>query len=281
MDELTKKALKEVQNNQSNQKDKKLKSVTPKNAEKNIDGGVVELIELEGEIEEPNPNKIFLGKDKYATIKPWTGKTKKEVRKIFEDVEEQDDIDFVKIIKTLIYDYIEEDIYLNEGEQKYLFVKIRDISISDEISSVSNCPECGNENNINVKTDDIIHYKENQLPFVYKKNLELVDIPSLNFLENKFKEFTESDDYDGITTFTDVESALHIKLTDKNETLELKSVIEYLDNAPIKETEGIFNKLRELLPQCELYEIKKCKHCRNEVKFDIDVTEDVMESLIK
>ena len=272
MDELTKQAI-----------EAKKGKLKPINDNPEIDGGVVKETELpKGELKEtkskePGNNQIKLGKNKIVTIKPWTGKTKKKIRKFFEGVENPEDIDFIAVIKTLLYDYIKEDVYLNEGEQQYLLMKIREISIDTGVDSSVECPICYTENQINTTTDKIIHYKENQLPFQFNENIELIDIESLTSLEKEYNNFVEDDDYDGITTLGDVESALHIKIQDKN----LKEVIDYLDNASIKETQDIFNKLRDLLPKCELYYSKVCKNCNDEVKFEIDVTESIFESLLQ
>jgi len=161
-------------------------------------------------------NQIRLGKNKTVTIKPWTGKTKKKIKKIFEGIESPEDIDFVKVIKILIYEYINEEVYLNEGEQQFLLLKIREISLGKEIQNTSDCSNCGEENYITCNTDEVVHYKENELPKIISETLELIDIPSLKFLEDGFKEYAESNNYDGVTTFADYESALHIKIKNKS-----------------------------------------------------------------
>ena len=222
-------------------------------------------------------NTVVLGKNKSVKIKPWTGKTKKKIRKIFENIENPEDIDFIAVIKILIYDYIEDDIYLNEGEQQYILTKIREISLGEDINVSTECPECYALNNINTTLSNIVHYKDNELPHKYNDDIELVDIDTLATLENAFEETINSEDYDGITTINDIESALHIKIKDKS----LKEVIDYLDNSPIKETEKVFELLNELLPKCELSHTKVCKNCKKEITFPIEITESIFESLVQ
>ncbi len=236
-----------------------------------------ESTKRESKAGEDNKIKVILGEKKSVTIKPWTGKTKKKVRKIFEYVERPEDVDFISIMKTLLYDYIEEDIYLNEGEQQYVLSKIRDISISDFIEKEIECPECSEYNFIKSYSKDFIHYKENNLPIEFNKNIKFIDINKLEEFENACNLIIESEDYDGITTEVDIEIALHIKIDE----LDIKETINYIDNLPLKETSIILEKLRENLPECKMYHEKQCKKCKNKVKFPIDITEDIFESLIK
>jgi len=271
MDEMTKNAI-EAAKKTNRKGTKRVKSV---NDNPEIDGGIVEIIELPDI--ELSANKIKLGENKIVTIKPWTGKTKKKIRKIFEYVENPEDVDFIAIMKTLIYDYVSEDVYLNEGEQQYLLSKIRDISISDKIHADVECPNCAQLNTISTSSSEFIHYKENELPFKYKNDISFIDIESLKLFEDNCKEILESDEYDGITTETDIETAMHLII----KTYTTKEIIDYLDELPLKDTSELMENLRTKLPRCNMYFEKTCKKCKTNQKFPIDITEDIFESLLK
>lgn len=253
MDELTKKAI----------------EATKAKTEK------VESKTVESKPKEINKNQIRLGENKIVTIKPWTGKTKKKIRKFFENITSPEDINFMAVIKTLIYDYIEEDVYLNEGELQYLLIKIREISLDEKVNTISECPVCDYENKINTYTKDITFYKENQLPQKFKE-IDFVDIPNIKYYEDKIKFVMESDDYDGITTESDIELALHIDMKK-----DIKEVINYLDEISIKESSEIISELRKVLPSCVVKDHKVCTKCQNEVDFIIDISTNVFEELLK
>jgi len=265
MDEMTKKAIEATKAKESK---KEYKAI---NNDPNIDGGVVEKDSLEGELK----NQIKLGENKIVTIKPWTGKTKKKLRKFFENVTSPEDINFMAVIKTLIYDYIKEDVYLNEGELQYLLVKIREISLGDDLNTISECPLCGNENRINVLTKDVTFFTENKLPQKFK-DINFVDIKNLKVYENEVKNIMESNDYDGITTESDIEMSLHIDIGKST-----KETINYLDEINIKESSEIISELRKVLPSCVIKENKNCSGCQNDVDFVIDVSTTVFEELLK
>ena len=221
-------------------------------------------------------NKVILGPSKEVTIKPWTGKTKKKMRKIFEFVEDPRDLDLVRIIDTLVYDQVQEDLYLNEGEHQYLIALLKKISISNNVETVSECPECGRENKIHSTIDEIINYRENNLPGEYNE-YKFIDIPNRETLQEAISVVTESEDYDGYTSPEDIEVALHIQIGDK----DIKDVIEYLDDLPVDQATDVFEHLGELLPECKLELTKNCSHCLKEVTFPVDIMQDIFQTLLK
>jgi hypothetical protein len=222
-------------------------------------------------------NQVKLGENKIITLKPWNGKTKKKIKKVFEYVQNPEDIEFKKVIDILIYDHIEEDVYCNEGEHQYLLALLRDMSISGNIETVSECPICNFENHIKARNEEFIHYKENELPKDYKNGIRFIDIPNKQVLEKTIDEIINAEDYDGLTSESDIEIALHIEIQDKT-PLE---VIDFLDDLTVKETDEILDALGEALPGCELSLERKCKNCQDEVVFDIDIMKDIFESLLK
>jgi len=271
MDEMTKNAIDAVKTKRNTNPKKTTK---PINDNPEIDGGIVEIIELpEMEIE---LNQVKLGKNKIVTIKPWTGKTKKKIRKIFEYVENPEDVDYTKIIDILIYDHIVEDIYLNAGEQQYILSILRTKSISEYLDTESICPECNKLNKFKIKDQDFIVFKENELPFKYSPTCEFIDIENNKILIDEINNYMKSEDYDEITIADDIEIAMHIKINKS-----VKETIDYLDNLTIKEQDKIFKSLNEKLPECDLIYNTECKECKTKVEFDIDIMNDIFESLLK
>jgi hypothetical protein len=221
-------------------------------------------------------NQLELGANKIITIKPWTGKTKKKMRKIFEHVENPEEVDYIAIMKTLIYGYVNEDVYLNEGEQQFILAKLREISIDECINYEIECPECETIQWIETCTDEFLHYKTNELPFE-ENGIKFQDIETLEKFENTCKNIMKNDDYDGITTEIDIEIAMHIKIDE----MDIVKILDYLDDLPLKETDKIIKTLRNKLPNCEMYVDRECKKCKAKNKFSIDITEDIFESLLK
>jgi len=115
------------------------------------------------------------------------------------------------------------------------------------------------------------------LPKEYNDTIKLVDIKTLKFLEDTINSIINSEDYDGITTETDIETALHINIEGKS----INEVMDYLDEMPIKDTSDIMKTLKETLPRCDLEYNTSCKKCRKEVKFVIDLSQDIFEELLR
>jgi len=281
MDELTAKALKE-KNKKINQT-KKVEQVeqvekTEKTSNESIFKKSKEFI--------LDNNTVKLGKNKTVKIKPWTGKTKKKFRKIFEYVENPEDIDFEQVMNVLLYSHIDlkdpkKEIYLNEGEQQLLISILTDKSINNVLSIDTECPECNNINNLNINILDSTLYKENTLPVKFikddKNDIEFVDISSLDELKQEIKNIMESEDYDGITTPIDIETAMHIKKND----LSTENIIDYLDDLSIKEVDSLMNSLNENLPQTKITKKHKCEYCNKISIFNVEIIQSIFESLLK
>jgi hypothetical protein len=219
---------------------------------------------------------VELGPKKIVTLKPWNGKTKKKFRKIFQNVDNPENIDPAAIIQTLLYEYIDEDVYLNDGEQQYLLSKLKDISLSPVIEGEFECPVCTTPNHIKTVSDKVVIYKENTLPGKYNE-IEFVDIPNKKALEDNIDDIMNGDEYDGITAEVDIESAMHIKIGDKS----VQQVIDYLDELPLSETEELFKELQKYLPECKIQHEKTCVSCKQKVNFELDISQGIFETLMK
>jgi len=234
------------------------------------------------EIFDETKNEVKLGKNKIIHITPWVGKTKKKIKKIFEHIENPNDINFNKLLDVLLYEHIQEDVFLNEGEQLLLLSILKKISVSETIESESECPVCQRQNLIKSTIDNITHYKTNNLPVklnkeIQNKKIMLIDIKNKKDLLNIINDIIESEEYDGVTKDEDIALAMHISI----ENYTINQIIDFLDNLTIKELDYILNNLQKYLPMCELKEKRICKYCDSEVDFNIEITSDIIQDLIQ
>jgi hypothetical protein len=287
MDELTKKAL-QAQSKEKQEQTKSTKSTnTTESAEQNDKSEEIEKTEetfknkfVKASELITDSNEIRLGENKIVTIRPWTGKTKKKFRKIFEFVENPEDIDFERVVDVLLYASLnkgKDEIYLNEGEQQFLISVLTTKSIDDKMESTGMCPKCSAENKFKINVLQSTYYKENEFPQNYNKDIDFVDIKSFEDLTQTIEKITQSDEYDGITTGKDIETAMHIKVKD----LSTEEIIEYLDNMGLKDIEKLMNSLEDILPHCELKSTQICKSCGQKSEFTVDFTASMFEALLK
>ena len=268
MDEMTKKAMEQV-------KKAKKEPETSRDTKKTeqVDTPVEKKSEL-------GSNKIVLGSSKVVTIRPWTGKTKKRFRKIFEYVQGPEDINFDEVMNALLYDHIEEDVYLNEGEQQMLLAALKTISIDSEVIDEPECPSCSAKNRIKTDLSKILSYKENQFPHEYNNDITFIDIKNIEALKEVLKRLID-EDYDGVTSATDIEFAMHLDIQKDGKTLKLEEVIDYLDDLPLSDLDDLISKYKEVAPKCDFQLDKLCSNCGTEQTFDLDITTGIFENLLK
>jgi hypothetical protein len=133
------------------------------------------------------------------------------------------------------------------------------------------------DNLISAKIEEAVHYKENEFPKKHSKDVEFVDIKSLKELKKTISDIMGADDWDGITSEADIELASHIKMEGKT----TKEVIDWLDELPVRDLENLINDLRAVAPSCEISIKEYCVHCQTEQNFELDVSKDIFESLLK
>jgi hypothetical protein len=179
-----------------------------------------------------------------------------------------------------LYNHIKEDIYLNEGEQQLLLAEIKKISISDTIQNEYECVKCSRLNKVQVKIDDVKEYKDNKFPSKFEDtdiSIEFVDILNKETLNKEQEKITLAEDYDGVTSPTDIEFAMHIKIPDKT----TKEVISFLDEMAIKDLSKLVLSLEDCLPSCSFVTQTKCKYCSGEQEINLDITQEIFEEILK
>ena len=225
-------------------------------------------------------NIVKLGDDKIIEITPWTGKTKKLMRKEFENISGPQDIDFANVMEILLYNHIkQDDVYLNNDEQKYLLARIAKISIDEKIIGKGTCEHCESENEMVVNINEDTKYSENRLP--QKSNvkdfIEYVDIKSYTEFKDIVDEYLNDINYDGVTTALDIEFAMRLEF-DEPKTLQER--IDWLDNEPVVEIQKINDDINQYMPKCNITKHGKCKICGNPQDFDLEIAEEVFKTLL-
>jgi succinate dehydrogenase flavin-adding protein (antitoxin of CptAB toxin-antitoxin module) len=268
MDDLTKQALQAAKT-----------KTKPVNPDPKVDGGIVPESEIQkGELspksETKKDNEVILGPNKKVTITPWTGKTRKKFRKIFENVQSPEDINFKAVIQILLYDHINEDVFLNEGEQQLLLSEIKKISLSDTIKDTINCYVCDIPIEVKEKLDDVVEYKENRLPHQFK-DITFRDVSNQKEIDDILENMYENKKYDGISEEPDIIFASHIEMKDK----DIFDIINYLDDLPLKDLTEIVTNLKEYMPECKIESEVSCT-CGNKDIYPLDITKEIFESLM-
>ena len=210
-----------------------------------------------------------------VTLLPWTGKTKKRIRKLFQGVLDPQDIDLREVINILVYKHIKEDILLTDAEQQYLIGELKKISISPKIAVISECPECQSENKIITGIDSCVTYTPPTLPKNFKeykfKNVKRSEA------QNNVEMFYEETD-DSLTSKEDIEYASRIQFPSG---VGIVQAIETLDSMPLSEFEEMTDELNDSLGDLVIQKTQKCKVCRAEVIFPIDIMKEIFEKMLK
>ena len=219
---------------------------------------------------------VELSKTKTVHLKPWTGKTKKRFKKVFEGVSSMEDVDFREVLEVLIYNQSKEDLLFQEAEQQFLLVKLREASIGNEIISDTSCPNCGSEVKIKVKTEDLNDFESDKLPYKFSDEIEFKNC-SKTEAEDNITVVMNQPDFDGLTSEADIEFASRIKIKDKS----IAEVIDYIDDLKISEQNKLVSAMNERLSKYSLIANHKCEHCKTEQPFTVDVITGVFEALAK
>ena len=220
------------------------------------------------------PTQRKLG-DRIVTLQSWAGKTKKKFKKEFEFVDSPEDIDLPKIIEILVYDQIQEDYQLTELELQYLLTELKELSLGSEIECQSPCKSCGNHNKITSTTKEAVHFKADTLPAKFK-DWNFKNITRSEFLSIK-NEIMDSNDYDGLTSETDIELAC--KITKGKRTPN--EMIELIDETPLMELNEMMEAYVSNMAEFSITKEHKCQKCGVTSKFDIDIITGIFETLAK
>ncbi len=285
MDEkaLTQAAILKAQalNKEQTKRDNKLKDEVKEVLKTAKTAKTAEVAEVtKTEVTEDNPEFPFsvqLGNTKTVHFKTWTGKTKKQLNKLVgEDISEISL--FENLIKILVQDHIAEpEMYLSEIEQQYLVMCIKAESLTEDFEFEGQCSICSNYKVIQSKIKESITYTKNSYPASFKKfNLEFVDISLTKTLQNTAETYINSEEYDGITTETDIEIAMHIS----KDGLTSIEVMDWLDELSLKELREVTEKLSGCSAKVDIKVNEYCPDCEKTTIFASPNLPNIFDDLL-
>jgi len=223
------------------------------------------------------PFMVKLGKEKEIYFKPWTGKTKKKFKKIFEHIESEEDIDFTQILKVLVRDQISNsDTYLSDMEQQYLTALLRRESIGDDYTFEGEC-ECGAKQEIKTSVTESVFYTQNNFPETIN-DITFKDIKTVTELQKVQEEIKSKADYDGLTSDGDIEFALHLSLGDIKNPMD---ILDAIDNMTLKEINTLMANFRDLSSKIDLKTTRVCSTCGRDTDYYASEIPDLFESLLQ
>lgn len=215
---------------------------------------------------------INLGTNKEVTITPWKAKHKKQFIKLIES--KGDNITGEELANVLVRQNIDKpDIFLSPDEAQYLLIKIKEISISENVDFNMECdnPECNESFDVHLTLDKITHYT----PSTYSKS-ELVnwrDIPS----QTVFAKVCADNPDENVT---DVEMLLHIDAINGEPTIDFKTTLDIMDELDLKYASEIERNFMSVMPFLEMGTSIKCPHCSYEDEYQFDIIPNFFEELL-
>ena len=215
---------------------------------------------------------VILGNEKEVEIRPWKAKDKKAFIKLLEDKGENvtgEDITNV-LVRSCMSD---PEIFLNPDEAQYLIMKIKEISIGNNISFDMDCdnPDCGKNFDVNITFDDITHYQPSKFPH-QGKVISWREIPSQKIFDDVIKSTDEA--------YMDVEMVLHMDSINGQPIASFQEALEIVDEMELKQTEEIEQEYSEVVAFLELGTKIKCPHCGYEDDYQFDIIPHFFDELL-
>jgi DNA-directed RNA polymerase subunit RPC12/RpoP len=236
-----------------------------------------------------NPNQLFLGDGKVVTVSPWTGKTKKKIKKAFEGLVNIEDLDFKRVIEVLVYNHIKEKSYLSEQEQQYIMGHLKEISISPKIETEVYCPKCSFLWNLKTTVQEAAKFTPSKLPKTFTELQDLdseitfVEIESKQKLDDEVDKIMNADNYDNLTSEKDIEAAMHLRVKNLETSTVLNTLetIEYLDNLTLKSANKILNGLSQVESKYKMTAEGTCPECSHKDTYDIEIISDIFATMME
>lgn len=198
--------------------------------------------------------KLKVG-DKDITIRKWKGKDKKKFSAFLKST----DADYVEIMKTLVYDCIEEDVALSTDEFKYVLSRIRALSLGEDIEIEVYCSECGAVFKKSFQLKDVIRATYTPLKEI-KVNDISIKLGEVRNPDFYIKKIADEPDYDFL---------LRIHEFNGSDTFTLDELESMIDNIDIDTLTEIMKVYENHKFKIDDINIVKCK-CGKEQKFMFD-----------
>lgn len=214
--------------------------------------------------------EIDLGHKK-VKVRKWKVKDRNKFKEIMRTVTNKNKLESSStssltkdLIRALVVGCLEEPIDLSPEELEYLFIKIREISISDEFNLKYTCAECKTKNDHTLKIEDTISFTFSEYVDITSDNItvKMGKVLNSDFYNNKLY------DEKYIDIFDIVDFCLHIHEFNSRKDFTLDSLIEEiaeldtntLDNLLEQYDKIKFSIVREKEIKCQN---EKCKKTYN------------------
>jgi len=159
----------------------------------------------------------------------------------------------------------DKNIELNEIEKKYLMIKMREISIGDdiEIRYICNHDNCKTVNEINININDVLEYKNNNFQTIKYDEIEITfNEPKTQNLKNRLKEYE-------INTFNYnfINFLIHIESYKYNDILyehfSFEELKQFFESVPSKIYNKLYKEFTNMLGKISFNIETKCITCGN------------------
>ena len=159
----------------------------------------------------------------------------------------------------------DKNIELTEIEKKYLMIKMREISIGDdiEIRYICNHDNCKTVNEINININDVLEYKNNNFQTIKYDEIEITfNEPKTQNLKNRLKEYE-------INTFNYnfINFLIHIESYKYNDILyehfSFEELKQFFESVPSKIYNKLYKEFTNMLGKISFNIETKCITCGN------------------
>jgi hypothetical protein len=199
--------------------------------------------------------KIDLG-NKKVTIRKWKGKDKKLFKKLMSD----ENTTQTDIMKTLVYNCIEENVVLSVDEFRYVLSRIRSYSLGDRLYMEFLCDNCGE-----------ISTNEYEISKVIRPNNSTLDRIKIGEIDIRFGEIRNMETYLKYIQEDELfDMILRVKSINGDDSFTMESLIDFFDEMDVDVIESIMIKFHNDKFTVDDVNTIKCKNCANESLFKFD-----------
>lgn len=211
---------------------------------------------------------IKLG-DKTVQVRKWKGKDRNVFKKLLANTNTKPK----EILNTMVIECLQDkDVALSPDMLEYLFIKVRELSISDNFDVKWKCanPECNEVNNINLNVNDVFStsfegYSEIN---VQDYKFEIKAPVNAKFYNKAIQDISQDTDVE-IVEFALCVSAVNNEIDFTFD--ELVEFLEELDTETIDQIIYMFNKMKFKIDK--IHELT-CEKCKQKVKYEFDEIPD-------
>ena len=188
---------------------------------------------MQTELQETQWFPVDLGHQQ-VNVRKWKAKDRKAFK---QSLKTEEDIS-KNILNTLINPCVKEKCALGFTEVQYLFVKIRELSLGNDITFKYTC-SCGKKNAEAVKISDVNTFSFKPWAPIKTANhiIEIGNVPNIDFYNKKI--FDEN--YDSLW-----EIAFRVKSLDGDIAKGFDEIVEFLENLDIDECDEIMEQYHQM-----------------------------------